>query len=342
METINVGLIGMGKMGILHGGILCSLDGVVPKSLADSETRLHKFVSGIMPQVNIYSDYHEMLEKEKLDLVYITTPTRMHPDMAEACADRGINFFVEKPLGISCEQCVPLLKKVRQKPVINMVGYCYHFIETFMRAKEIIEQNTIGDLIYLNSYSYISQALSLKGKHASDSVKETGGVLNQLATHLVDNLLWLFGDVAEVQGSVKSYYSTDVEDFAHAHLRFESGLEGYLDTSWSLRGYRLPEIRIEVEGAKGKLTVTESYVRTYLDKTGDWVTNYNQDLYQGVVIDVGGPFFTREDQHMVTSVMTGTNTGLDVEYAYRVQMVTDAIYESANTGRRTEVSSFGA
>lgn len=337
MRELNVGLVGLGKMGILHGGILCSMDSVVPRAVADSETVLHKFAKSILPDMNFYKDYREMLEKEALDLVYITTPTALHPPIAEACVEKGVAFFVEKPLGLSCEQCVPLIRKIQQKPVTNMVGYVLHFQDVFRKAKAILDSGVLGRLIHLRSYMYVTQTLSSSSGAKHRKAALGGGVLNVLATHLVDVLLWFFGDIAQVQGSVKSYYSQEVEDFAHGYLRFKSGLEGYLDTSWSLRGYRLPEIRIEVEGERGKLIVTEDFVKLFSDGSGRWETHFKQSLYQGVEIDIGGPEFTREDRHMVESVLSGSPTGLDVIYAYGVQKVTDALYESARTGRAVEV-----
>lgn len=341
MKKLNVGLIGMGKMGILHGGILCAMDSVVPRAVADSETMLHRFAKGILPDMNFYKDYREMLEKEPLDLVYITTPTALHPPIAEACASKGIAFFVEKPLGLSCAHCTPLVRKIEEKPVINMVGYVLHFQDVFRKAKALLDSGVLGRFIHLRSYMYVTQTLSSSSgaKHRKSTLG--GGVLNVLATHLVDVLLWLFGDIAQVQGSVKSYYSQEVEDFAHGYLRFASGLEGYLDASWSLRGYRLPEIRIEVEAEKGKLIVTEDFVKIYTDASGRWETFFKQSLYEGVEIDIGGPEFTREDRHMVDSVLSGNPTGLDVIYAYGVQKVMDALYESAREGRPVGVGGIG-
>ncbi|MFX1517991.1 MAG: Gfo/Idh/MocA family protein [Promethearchaeota archaeon] len=328
-KTISVGLVGTGKMGILHGGILNSMDVVELKAVAEKEKRTHSYIKTVLPNIRIYSDYQVMLEKEALDLVYITTPTHSHVEIAEACVDKGINFFVEKPLGTSANECLNLLRKTKQNPVINMVGYCYHFVDTFKKAKEIIYRNVLGNLVHLSSYMYVSQILSKKNKGGTIEHIPGSGVLNIFATHLIDILQWLFGDVYRVDGNTKSYYSTHTDDFAHAYLMFKSGLEGYMDASWSIRNYRLPEIKIEVEGEKGKLVITSDYVKLFLTETLRWKAFYKQDLYEGVDIDVGGPEYTREDKHMVQSVLEKRNTMIDILYAIKVQKITDAIYESA-------------
>jgi len=335
-EQINIGVVGMGKMGILHTGILSSLDGVEVKAVADKQDLILSFIRGALPSIKTYKDYNEMVRKEDLDLIYIATSTSLHTRMAKDCVDRGMPFFVEKPLGISVDDCMPLLDAVKQQPVINMVGYCKHFVDTFRKAKEIIDSDALGDLIYFNSSMYVSQLFS-KGKGWRYKKESSGGgVLNTLAAHLIDLLLWFFGDVALVNGNVKSYYSRDVEDFVHSYLLFESGLGGYLDTSWSVRNHRLPEITIEVQGENGMLVVTDDYVKIYLDKELSWTTYYKQDLYEGVDFDLGGPEYTIEDKHLIESIRNNRRTEIDVFDGFKVQKVIDAIYRSASDKHAVE------
>jgi predicted dehydrogenase len=335
-EQINIGVIGMGKMGLLHTGILSSLDGVAVKAVADKQDLILSFIKGALPSVKTYKDYNEMIKKTDLDLIYITTSTSLHTMMAKDCVDCGIPFFVEKPLGISVDDCIPLLDAVKQQPVINMMGYCTRFVDTFRKAKEIIDSDILGDLIYFNSSMYLSQLFS-KGKGWRYKKESSGGgVLNSLATHLLYLLLWFFGDVSLVGGNIKSYYSRDVEDFVHSYLLFESGLEGYMDTSWSVRNYRLPEIKIEMQGENGMLVATEDYVKIYLDGESRWTTYYKQDLYNGVDFDLGGPEYTLEDKHLIEAIRNNRKTEIDVFDGFNVQKVIEAIYKSASDKRAVE------
>ena len=335
-EQINVGVVGMGKMGILHTGILNSLDGVEVKAVADKQDLILSFIRGALPSIKTYKDYNEMVKKEDPDLIYIATSTSLHTEMAMDCVDRGIPFFVEKPLGISVDDCLPLLDVVKQQPVINMVGYCKRFVDTFKKAKEIIDSDALGDLIYFNSSMYVSQLFSGGKGWRYKKESSGGGVLNTLAAHLIDLLLWFFGDVALVNGNVKSYYSRDVEDFVHSYLSFESGLEGYLDTSWSVRNHRLPEIKIEVHGENGMLVVTDDYVKIYLDRESSWTTYYKQDLYEGVDFDLGGPEYTIEDKYLIESIRNKRGTEIDVFEGFKVQNVIEAIYKSASDKHAVE------
>jgi len=327
-DVINAGIIGLGKMGVLHFGILNGLAGVMVKAIAEKEKFITNAVNRFLPSIIIYDDYMPMLEDESLDLVYITTPTSLHTQIVEACLDRGINFFVEKPLGVSSAECESLVKKFQKKPVINMVGYYKRFVDTFIEAKKMLDNKTLGEPVYLKSHMYVSQLFS-EGSGWRYKRARGGGALNVLATHLIDLLLWFFGDINSVHGNVKSHYSKDVEDFAHSYLEFKNGLSGYLDVSWSIRRYRLLEISLEVQCTKGMLIVTEDYVKYLADAENKFSTLYKQDLFQGVEIDIGGPEYTLEDKHMIECVRTQKQTDVDVLHGYKVQCVTDAIYDSA-------------
>jgi predicted dehydrogenase len=198
-----------------------------------------------------------------------------------------------------------------------------------LKAKEILDNNDLGKLIYFKSSMYVSQNFS-KGKGwRYNKSKSGGGVLSTLATHIVDLLLWYFGDVSLLNGHTNSYYSNDVEDFVHSYFLFGSGLEGYLDASWSVRNYRLPEITIEIHGENGVLIVSNDFVKIYRDSDSKWNTYYKQDLYNGVYFDLGGPEYTKEDMHMVESVKNKTDTGLNVYDGLKVQKVVDGIYKSS-------------
>lgn len=337
-NKIKAGVIGMGKMGILHTGILNSLQGVEVKALVDNQDIILNFIQGAIPSIKTYKDYRDMLKKEDLDLVYITTPTSLHVKPATECVERQIPFFVEKPLGTSVAECMALVNAVRENPVINMIGYSKRFVDTFHKAKEIIDSGDLGKLIYFNSSMYVSQ-LFTKGKGWRYKKESSGGgVLNTLAAHLIDLLQWYFGDVLSIQGNVKSFYSRDVEDFVHSYLLFESGLGGYLDTSWSVRNYRLPEIKVQVEGDKGMLIVTDDYLKVYLDHAGSWKTYYKQDLFKGVEFDLGGPEYTLEDKHMIESLRAKRETEMDIFDGLKVQKIVEGIYRSASDKHAIEVS----
>ncbi len=317
-------------------------------AVADTSDLLLNGLGENMPGVATYRDYERMLDERALDAVFITSPTHLHVPMAMACAERGLPFFVEKPLGTSAAGVRPLVEAVSRSPVTNMVGYMGRDIDSFRHARGLLESRTLGRLIHFRATMYVSQLFKPGKGWRYEKEKSGGGVLITQNSHLIDLLRWYFGPVAWVSGQTKSWYSKSVDDFAHAYLGFESGLTGYLDTSWSMRHYRTVEIAIEVEGEGGTLTVNDDQVKLFLDEPqGDrrsgWSTWRKPDLFRPVEVDVGGPQYTHQDARFLEAVASRGQVENDVSSAYRVQEILDAIYESsAAGGKRVTVGEGGS
>ncbi|GIU70823.1 MAG: hypothetical protein KatS3mg003_0302 [Candidatus Nitrosocaldaceae archaeon] len=338
---INVGIIGMGKMGILHTGILNSLEDVNISAIAEKDDTLRNYIKGFLKDIKVYDDYKKMINNENIDLAYITTPVTLHAAMAYECINNNVNFFVEKPLAVSLEEC----EKLYNNNLISVVGYSKRFVDTFVKTKEILDNGVLGDFVYVKGSMYLTQVFkSSKGWRFKKS-ESGGGILLELASHLIDLLLWYFGSINRVSSILKNYYSKEVEDFVHAIIQFDN-LDGYIDASWSVRNYRLPEINIEVHGSNGTMLVNEDYIRLILDAPfnrnnlnfNDGITTiYKQELFKGVPIDIGGVEYTREDMHVIDCVKNKRQSMLNISEASKVQAVIDAIYRSANNNRWEDV-----
>jgi predicted dehydrogenase len=338
MDTaLRVGVAGFGKMGMLHAGLVNALDESQLVAVADTNKTLTNSFQQHNSRVTIYDDFDAMLDRESLDAVFITAPTFLHVPMSTACAERKIPFFVEKPLGVSSEECKALIGRLASQPVTNMVGYMARHIDTFSHARRLIRSGVLGEAVHLQATMYVSQ-LFKKGKGwRYDKQTSGGGVLITQNSHLVDLLQWMFGPIGWVSGHVKSYYSKDVEDFAHAYLGFDSGLTGFIDSSWSVRHHRMVDISIELHAENGTLSVSDDSVRLFLDDAhGDhqagWTVWRKPDLFDGVAVDLGGPEYTRQDVSFLRAVSTGAPVDADCRNALRVQQVVDAVYASSQSG----------
>ncbi|OQX84824.1 hypothetical protein B6D60_08715 [candidate division KSB1 bacterium 4484_87] len=340
---MKLAIIGIGKMGMLHAGIMNALDDVELCAVSDSTNFLLNGVKSLKPELNTYDNYVKMLDKEQPDAVVIATPVFLHVPMAEECTKRNIPFFLEKPLSPASDQAVELIEMVESKDLVTMVGYMMRYVDTYMKAKAILESGVLGKVITVHSTIYVAQ-LFRKGKGWRYSKEQAGGgvVIGQ-ATHLIDLLQWMLGPVERVTGHTINWYSEEVEDFAHVHFEFKNGAMGWMDSSWSIRHHRLMQINIEIHAEKGNLFVCDDYAKLYLDEPADgfnagWTNWYNPDLFHGVEIDVGGPQYSRQGIAFIDAVKNGKPVASDLRNAFEVQKIVDAIYKSAeNHGQPTDV-----
>ena len=321
----------MGKMGMMHAGILNSLNDVKVVSVAETEKFVLSFIKKNCPQIQVFSNYKDMLQD--LDLVYITTPVNSHVEIASNCVKKKIPFFVEKPLSRNVSECIPLLKLLQDNQVVNMVGFVLRYADTFRKAKELLDRNEIGEIKEIKS-SVFHTTQSGKGWRFNKEVSG-GGVLIDLGIHLIDLLLWYFGKIKTVERISESQNFQNVEDSIKAAFRFENNVECSFEASWSTKGYRLPETTIGIEGTKGNMKVTQDFMKiNYFEPSTDSKNEkifYKQTLYTGTEVDIGGPEFTREDIDFVKSIKSRKQSELNVINSSKVQSVIDHIYRSSKT-----------
>ncbi len=341
---MEVGIIGFGKMGMLHAGVLNAFKDVTVTCISDSSKAVLNSLETLNPSIKVYNDYVEMLEKSKPEAVFITTPNHLHVPMALECGKRNIPFFIEKPLSSNCENALPLVRFLEENPMLNMVGYMTRFMDTFLKGQEILATGVLGDVVDFHATMYVSQ-LFKKGKGWRYGKEFSGGgVVITQNSHLIDMLTWYFGNVKAVNARTKSVYSNGMDDFAHVYMEFESGLTGWYDASWSVMHHRLVEIKIHVEAKNGTLTVDDDYARLYLKEPGGgfpegWSVFSKPDLYKGVEVDVGGPQYTMQNRSFINALKNGDQIKTDVDAGFEIQKVTDAIYKSASRqGQQVELS----
>ncbi len=332
---LKIGIIGLGRMGLMHAAIFNSLPDSEVVAVVDPAMFPAKPLNMLNPRINVYKSIDKMLKKESIDGVLIGSPVGYHIDNAMECIKHNIPFLMEKPLAVKAEDAEPLLQELQKRQIPNMIGYMARNIDSFKKGKKIIEAKALGSIINVKGTVYVSQ-LFKKGKGwRYDPKISGGGVLESQGSHLLDLLYWYFGPIKRVNADVLSVYSPGIEDFAHVNLNFESGLKGWMDASWSVRFKRKMELRLEILGENGNLIITDDTIDLFLDKG---VGNYNSgktfysanDLFTGVCIDINGAKFTNQDIEFINAIKEKRQSSPSIVDGFHIQKVVDACYESAN------------
>ena len=343
-SQIRVGIAGLGKMGLVHAGILNGLLGSRVVAAADPSKWARSALGELTGSVEMFTDAEDMIRSAELDAVVIATPVDQHVPMCMACVERRLPFFVEKPLTTQAGQAEELVQQLRERRMAHMVGYMTRYVDSFVKGHELVRSGCLGRIQRVTATIYVSQLFRRGKGWRYDKTLSGGGVLLSQGSHLLDLLTWYLGPVARVNGRVQSVYSREVEDFAHIFLEFSSGVTGWVDSSWSVRFRRTVEITIELQGVDGNLIVTDDTVRLYLERGfGELSPGGNVwnavDLYRPVEFDIGCPQYTREDAAFLDAVRMGRPGDIDMDQAIHVQRIVDAAYtSSAANGAPEEVS----
>jgi len=302
-DTLRTAVIGLGKMGLLHAGILNVNPNVELVALCDKSKLMIRLYRKIFSRAGMtVVDDLEKLTSLDIDVVYVTTPISSHYYIVKSVYSKGIarNLFTEKTLASDYSQAKELCDLARDRGGVNMVGYMKRFAVTFGKAKESLLQGTIGKVSSFKAYAYSSDFLG--GSRHSKTSTPRGGALRDLGCHAVDLALWLFGDL-QIE-SVKQ--STTMEIGSENAVSFKAvsseGLEGKFDISQCMQNYRMPEIGLSILGSKGVMEVNDDRVLLKLDdgKSSAW---YRHDLNDRVSFWLGETEYFREDEYFAKSVL---------------------------------------
>jgi predicted dehydrogenase len=137
-KKLKIGIVGLGRMGLMHTAILNSLQNSEVQAVVDPAMFPSKPLHMLNPKIKVYKTINKMFQKENIDGVLIASPVGFHIDNALECLSNNIPFLVEKPLAVNAQQAKPLLSELEKKPVINMIGYMARKIDSFREGKNII------------------------------------------------------------------------------------------------------------------------------------------------------------------------------------------------------------
>jgi predicted dehydrogenase len=342
-EKIRTGIIGLGKMGILHSALINMIPQAELVSVHDTDKQLSKYVQKSGMDVVFYSKLEEMLEKEVLDAVFVCTPPFTHLPIAEECVKRKLNVFVEKPLAESCLSAKKMLSLVETVDIVHATGFILAHIPLYKKAKDMLVKGVLGNVHRFNISVYFSQVLSRKKGWFYDKSKSGGGVVIDIASHLIYLVTWYFGLPQKVYARTLNFYS-DVEDCGSIMLEYKNGLIGVLDANWSIPGYRLATIGIIIEGEKGFMEITNDYIKLYLlQSVGDfkqgWTNIHKIDLGSTSHFDLGSEGFSDEDKHFIQCCLTKEKPSVSWKEGLDVQKIIEAVYQSSEERNPIELDS---
>ncbi len=306
---LNIGIIGTGKMGLLHASILNTIPGVRVSAFFDKSRILNWFTRKALNEVIITNKFAEFAA-QKYDAVYVTTPISTHFTVIKELFSSGItgNIFVEKTLAANYNQSLSLCEEARIIGGVNMVGYMSRYALTFKRARELLHAEKIGEPIAFKAYAYASDFADSKSKPSSGK----GGATRDLGAHVIDLSLWFFGDLDIVPGG-SSYINENCSSFK---VYSSNGLTGEFDISWAKQEYRLPEYGLFIIGSKGTLDVNTDVIR--LENAENKITWHKQDLDDNVPFLLGATEYYRENEHFIKAIRENSSVEPNFAAASRV------------------------
>lgn len=342
-RPLRVVIVGLGKMGVAHTALFSMVPGARVAAAVDVQRGSGRALRGMGFRVPFFTSLEDALDATRPDAVVIATPPHTHADLARLAARHGVGVLVEKPLAHTLEAARALVDAVTAAGVTASCGYTLAYLPTFERARELLDAGALGTVDGFHATMFISQVFGPKRGWMYEPAKSGGGVLPNIASHLLFLLHWYFGRALEVEAKTERLF-TAVDDAARLRLRFTGGVEGTVETSWSVQGYPLSRTSIRVEGTNGHLHVDNERIVVNLRDGragfGPGATRIHAaELPQRASFSLGGDGYFAEDRDFARALRGGPEVRTSIGRALHVQVLLDAAYRSAERGgERVEVS----
>jgi predicted dehydrogenase len=336
-------MIGLGKMGISHLAIVRSHPQVDLVAACDSNGYLTD-VLGKHAGLKCYDDLDTMLEREALDAVVVSTPSRLHAAMVDKALQRGLHVFCEKPFVLDPRDGERLVALAEAKGLVTQVGYHYRFVGAFQEAARVVASGALGEIHHVRAEAYGPVVLRPKGGTWRSAKNEGGGALYDYACHAIDTVGMVFGVPAAVSGVVVNrLFSRDVEDEIYCTMRFASGASGQLAVNWSDESYRKMSTRLTVWGKNGRLNADRQECQVFLrephaarpDLPRGWSVRYTTELTDEVWYYLRGEEYSAQIDHFVQRVAARRTEGVN---SFASALATDRVVAMIRAAERGETA----
>ena len=231
-DPIRVGIIGSGQISRTHVAAYRAFPQEARiVALADIDEQTARRAADEMGVGAWYTDYHEMLARDDIDLVSVCTPPFEHARNSIDALNAGKHVYCEKPMAGSLRECDAMIEAARSSGRWLSQVFQYRYRRDVLLAKSLIDEGKLGriffgkmEMLWWRARSYYD--LWWRGTWE----KECGGVTINHAVHAVDTYLWLMGRQPEsVTADMGAFtHDIEVEDLSMAMLRFPDGALGQL------------------------------------------------------------------------------------------------------------------
>ena len=246
----NIGIIGCGLIGSKRFRNIGKLGNIV----AVSDKNINNAKSLVLnKKIAIYKNWQDLLKIKMIDSVIIATYHDQLSNILIHSLKNNKNVLVEKPGSIKTKDLAEAIKISKQKKLVVKVGYNHRYHQSIIKSKEIIDNNTIGELMYLKaSYGHGGRVGYEKEWRMNHKVSGGGELLDQ-GSHLIDLAKMYLGKIKQQKSMLTtSYWKTNVDDNAFLILKFFNKKIAFIHascTEWKNC------FVMEIYGKKGKIKI---------------------------------------------------------------------------------------
>lgn len=284
MQKTRLAFIGVGGIAQRHLDILAGFEDVELVGFADPDIA-RADQAAMRFGAKSFQNHRDMLDGVQPDAVYVCIPPFAHGEPERDLVERGIPFFVEKPVSLDLETAQEIASGIASKNLITAVGYHWRYLDIVDEARALLADNPAQ---LLSGY-WLDSTPPPQWWWKQD---QSGGQMVEQATHLLDLVRFLVGEVTAVYGRIghkdrPEFPGLDVPTVTTANLTFETGVIANIASTcllgWNHRvGLHIFADRLAIELTDRDIMVDVGRGRPVRGADGDPVWRENLDFIDAV------------------------------------------------------------
>ena len=335
---IKVGLLGCGRIAKRHASLLS--EGQIPDAglggVCDTNPeRLAEFSKTY--EVKGYPNIEELLDDSNINVIAVLTPSGLHVEGVIAAAQAGKHVIVEKPMALKLDDADRMIRACDEAGVKLFVVKQNRFNVPVVKLKEALDSGRFGRLVlgtvrvrWCRRQSYYDQD-SWRGTWRYD-----GGVLANQASHHVDMLEWMMGDVESVHArATTALVDIEAEDTAIATIKFRNGALGIIEATTAMRP-KDTEGAISILGEKGSVEIAGFAVNQIRSWQFSDPLETDDEVIEKYSVNPPSVYgFGHHEYylHVVDCLLNGKSALVDGFEGRKSIELISALYESIETGK---------
>lgn len=363
-KKIRVGIIGTGGIARQHLKTYLDQDDVLIVAGADLvEGKAEKFFEEFgVTGAKCYNSHTEMLNDPslKLDVVSVCTYNCTHAECTIAALNKGINVILEKPMCVTTEEAVEIMRAEKKSGKILSLGFQPRFDINMQMIKKIVDSGELGQIYYIQTGGGRRCGIPASAEKTTFIRKDTAalGALGDIGCYSLDMVLNAIGypKPLKVSGYKSAFFGTNpdyytglnkpasladefgVDDFAAAFIRLEGGIILDFRIAWAMHldtpgdtiimgtkgSLRIPSTDCWNGAPGGEMTVYHNVAGTPTQTKVPLLEN-TQTIWQGKI------------RSFLDAVISGGKAPVPTSQILYNQAIIDSIFKSAQLGEEIDV-----
>lgn len=262
-DKVKFAVVGCGHIGKRHAEMILRNDESELVALVDVRPQDELGIENYK-KAKFFKSIEELLDSDlEIDVVNICTPNGLHAEQSMLALDHQKHVVVEKPMGLSKDNCEKVIFKALQQSKHVFCVMQNRYSPPSQWIKDVVEKGLLGDIFMVELNCFWNRDARYYKKGGWKGTQDLdGGTLFTQFSHFIDIMYWLFGDIDNIQGKFADFThkeATDFEDSGIVNFDFLNGGMGCINYSTAVWNANL-ESSMTIVGSKGSVKIGGQYM----------------------------------------------------------------------------------